>query len=102
MIIWRVLTEAAGTERIDEDPGRALEWVQKHLPELFLRLGDAQGRCLRDETGRELVQALFKWEVEWPKWQENFRALLWLEQQRLRPPTPKTHQDRIPEWVFRV
>jgi hypothetical protein len=81
MLPWQVMVEAAKADRIDRDPERARQWIERHVPELVDSVED-------DE-----------WAVEWPKWQRNFDALLWLAERRARPPKPRSSADRIPRLV---
>jgi hypothetical protein len=101
MLLWRVLADAAKNEKIDTDSDRARAWVHRHLPHLLLVPLDQERKSFL-EGEREQVQERFRWELEWPDWQDNFRALLWLVQRRISPPKPRTFQDRIPPFVQRV
>src|SRR3954447_16865594 len=102
MILWRVLAEAAKAEHIDRDPDRALEWIRQRLPELFVQPLDEKGKPYRDEAGREVAAPRFKWDQEWPKWQDYCRALLWLAERTRKHPTARTGEDRIPLGVQSV
>jgi hypothetical protein len=95
MLPWRKLLEDARCRKIDRNPERALAWIRQHLPELSIRRAKPKGKAGWDRD-------LFEWDVEWPKWQNSFRALRWLAQARARPPKPRTNAHRIPHWVQHV
>ncbi len=103
MLIWKKLVEDARRSRIDRDEERAREWMRQHLPELFLWPADEEGHPLLDESGRRYSEERgWKWSEEWPKWQDNFQALLWLVGRKEKVPKKRTTQDIIPLWVSRV
>jgi hypothetical protein len=97
MLLWRVLVEAAHTGRIDRDRHRARAWVHDHLRELVVRPVDDTGRPLRTTGQVDPEDEQFDWEAEWPRWKENFKALLWLADRRDHPPAAHTGEDRIPK-----
>src|SRR5262249_43722992 len=103
MLIGEELIEDARAYGIDRHEGRARAWVQQHLPELFVCPLDKCGRPLRDASGEPVAEENgWDWSKEWPKWQENFRALLWLIERRQKPPKEGAFGEETPSWVSRV
>jgi len=80
MLLWEFLKQEAQSKNIHSDAKAAKVWLQDRMPSLFV--GDIEQ---------------FDWSCEWPRWQANFRALLWLAKKRSKP--PKSNQCRIPWWV---
>ena len=93
MLLWEVMVNEAKRKKIDRDEQKALRWIETHLPNLFRR-------AVVDEAGSvvDVIKA-FDWDAEWPEWQRNFCALLWLAEKRKRPPKPSGDGDLLPSVV---
>src|SRR5581483_9219163 len=102
MLLWKLLVEAAKAEKIDQDSGRARQWVRRHLPELLQH-------CTDEEGNRQVVER-FDWSREWPIWRRNLLALLWLARAKglqvrrdgRGPRIPKEVADVVDEIVDRT
>jgi len=90
MLLWEFLATEAESKGIDRDEAMALQWVRSHLP-TSQRMLDDQGEHVETIDG-------FDWEKEWPQWQSNFEALIWLTERR-RKRRKATQGDLMPQHV---
>jgi hypothetical protein len=98
MLLWNVLVADAKAKEIHRDPEQARKWIRAHLPELAPPVVDERGRRVKGVPPNEE----FRWDEEWPVWQDSFEALLWLANRRRVPAAPRSARDRIPLHIQRV